>query len=437
MGPAVGFSAVATVLAGVVAYGPHPAWAQFRYGLDLILLSRQLQWPFIVLSLFAAIALLGSIIAGRRSAWWLIGLTPVLALFGHRFATDPTARMAAVENPTFVAAEDAGSFLDGEDFVVGLTLEGKHYAYSYAALYSTPAVIHAQHDRRVLVMWSAPANRALAFFVNREIRARDLDIVSTPANALLVYDTSEGTFINGLTGQTTDGQKPKGFLNPVPTTKTQWWKWRVKHPDTLAMVPIGTLAASAPRQPMRPVYPMPTIDPKHPADAKLVVVGTQRPAAVLSASVGAAPLNLSADGQPVLVFRESLTGVVRGFARKVDDLSPRFRPNRDPARKDVAFIDSDTNSGWSAAGVAIEAKKEFRGKRLPVVPVEDELYWGVMKFWYPELEISDSGAGVSVKVIELNGAGTGASTQPAQTVGESGSTLIRPSRPARPVKKKP
>ena len=392
MGPAVGLSAVATLLAAVVAYGTHPVWAQFPHGLDAILLSRRLQWPFIALSLIATITLVATIIAGRRSAWWLIGLAPILALFGHRFATDPISGMAAVENPTFVAPSDAGSFIDNDDYVVGLTFEGKNYAYPYAALYSTPAVIHAQHDKRLLLMWSAPANRAVAFTVSREVKARDLDIVSTPANALLVYDTSHGVFINGLTGRTTDGQKPHGFLNPVPTSKMPWWKWRMASPDTQVMAPAGKLAAAAPRLPMRPVCPMPRTDAKEAADLKVAMIGAERPTAVLARSLAAAPINLSADGIPVLAFRDPVTGAARGFRRRVDDLSPRFRANRDPSRKGVVFIDSDTNSGWNAAGVAIEAKKEFRGKRLVPVPVEDELDWAVMKFWYPQLELIESGS---------------------------------------------
>jgi hypothetical protein len=446
MGPAIGYCAVATALAGVVGYGTHPVWAQYARGLDFILLSRQLQWPFIALSLIATIALLATIIAGRRGAWWLIGLAPVLALFGHRFATDPAAGMAAIENPTFVAPDAAGGFVDNDDYVVGVTFEGKNYAYPYAALYSTPAVIHAQHDKRVLLMWSAPANRALAYTVGREIKARDLDIVSTPANALLMYDTARGVFINGLTGKTTDGQKPRAFLHPVGTSKMPWWKWRVAHPDTLIMAPAGRLSAGAPRQPMRPVYPMPRMALKHPVEASVALIGLERPAAMLSASLGAAPANLSADGAPVLAFRDPLTNVARSFRRNVDDLSPRFRLNRDTTRKDVLFVDTDTSSGWNAAGVAVDAKKEFRGKRLAAVPVEDELYWGVMKYWYPELQMTSVEAGAPPKVLELNGAG-GAVTagndplkgtpQAGAAGGKPGGAVpVKPNRSGKPPKKR-
>jgi len=104
-----------------------------------------------------------------------------MALFAHRFATDPTAGMASVEDPAFVPAARA-TFVNDDDYVVGLTFGDKSYAYPYAALYSTPAVVHAQHDKRVLVMWSAPANRAVAVTITRAIRARFLDVVSTPGS---------------------------------------------------------------------------------------------------------------------------------------------------------------------------------------------------------------------------------------------------------------
>jgi hypothetical protein len=388
---ALGLTTLSIVLAAVVAYGTHPLWAQFPHGLDVILLSRQLQWPALFLSLVAAISVVALVIAGRQSAWWLIGLAPVLALFGHRFATDPTSGMASVENPTFVPAARA-SFVADDDYVVGLTFGDKSYAYPYAALYSTPAVVHAQHDKRILVLWSPTANRAVATTIKRDLRARHLDIVSTPANALLVYDTSRGVFINGLTARTIRGEKPPGFLAPVPTAKTTWRQWRASHPETVVMVPTGRLAAKAPRHPLLPSCPMPkgAATPERPTDLPVVVLGTQSPAAVASHELHAAPVNLTADGAPVMAFRDPRTKAVRGFARKVDDLSPRFKLNVDinKAGRGAHLVDLDTDTAWSADGVAVDAKKEFRGKRLAPVVAEDGLYWGVMKFWYPGLELA-------------------------------------------------
>lgn len=394
---------LSTALAAAVAYGNHPWWAQYRYGLEVILLSRRLQWPLIVGSLFAAVALVGLVGAGKQRAWWLISLAPILALFLHAFATDPTSGMSAVENPTFVPAAVAGNFVGDDDFVVGLTFQGKDYAYPYAALYWTPAVIHAQHDKRVLLMWSAPANRAVAMTVKREVKARNLDVVSTPANALLLYDASKGDFVNGLTGLTVRGAKPAGFVTPVPTWKMPWGQWRSAHPDTLVMTPVAPRGlwlrsrqlAQPPRQPLWPSCPMPGQNAQPAAlmpDLRVVLVGTHKPVAVASGSLGVSPVNVSADGAPVMAFREPLTKVARAFSRRVvDDLAPTFALHRGHKRKpDATFIDADTNSSWNTSGVAIDGSKDYRGRKLSPVPAEDDLYWGVMKHWYPDLQLVEA-----------------------------------------------
>jgi hypothetical protein len=433
---ALGLTTLATLLAALVAYGTHPVWAQYPHGLGLILFSRQVQWPALFLSLASIIAVVALVIAGRQRAWWLIGLAPVMTLFAHRFATDPTAGMASVEDPAFVPAAQA-AFVNDDDFVVGLTFGDKTYAYPYAALYSTPVVIHAQHDKRILVMWSPTANRAVATTVKRDLRARHLDVVSTPANALLVYDTARGQFINGLTALTTRGEKPPGFGTAVPTAKMPWRQWRALHADTEVMVPVGRMAAAAPRQPLLPSCPMPRGVGGDLAGTPVVVVGTSSPAAVAEKDLGAAPVNLTADGTPVLTFRDGRTLAARAFARRVDDLSPRFTLNRDPARaaKGAAFVDSDTDSGWNADGVAVDAKKEYRHRKLAPVVVEDGLYWGVMKHWYPNLELARVEAAPAVAVVP---APQGPATMPAakgRARGGRGEKVVR-AKPSVPAKRR-
>src|SRR5207302_5317508 len=82
----------ATLAAAVMAYGTHPGWAQQGWGLSLIMLTRQLQWPLISVSLILCLILLGLVISGKRRAWWLIALAPVMTLFAHRFLTSSINR---------------------------------------------------------------------------------------------------------------------------------------------------------------------------------------------------------------------------------------------------------------------------------------------------------------------------------------------------------
>ena len=424
---ALGLTSLATVLAAIVAYGTHPFWAQHPHGLGVILFSRQVQWPALFTSLAAAMGVVALVIAGKARGWWMVGLAPLLALFAHRFTTDPTSGMASVEDPAFVPAVQA-NFVNDDDYVVGLAFGDKSYAYPYAALYSTPVVVHAQHDKRILVMWSAPANRAVATTIKRDLRARHLDIVSTPANALLLYDTAHGQFVNGLTGLTTNGERPSSFVAPVVTAKMPWRQWRQLHADTTVMVPTGRLAEKAPRQPLLPSWPMPKSIGADDLARPVVVVGTTSPAAVASGDLHAAPLNLSADGRPVVAFRDPRDERVRAFARKLDDLSPRFKLNRDAARaaRGVFLVDLDTDTGWNPDGVAVDAKKDLRSRKLAPVVVEDGLYWGVMKFWYPNLELA-KGEPAPAVVANANTSGSAAApSAKGKPRPERGGRVIRP-----------
>jgi hypothetical protein len=350
------------------------------------------------LSLIACIGLLGLVVSGRRRAWWLVGLAPVLALFAHRFALGPEAgSMTAVENPTFVAAADGAGFIRDGDYVVGLAFGDGVYAYPYAQLYSTPIVIQADHEKRLMLLWSAFANRALAVAIGRELHARDLEIVSTPANALLVYNTRLGQFINGFTGRTTKAEKPAGFGSQIVTVKMPWGQWRRLHPDVRVMAPQQTKARFAlggPGQPIQPTCPMPPMMLEHPADLPIVLVGTTQPTAIEPDGIGPAPLNLRADDQPILVFRENSGQPIRAFSRQVrPDLLPRFVRNTNPRKHpNAAFIDVDTDSGWDANGVCVDGLKELKGKRLERVPIDEGVYLGVVKFWYPEAHLESPAA---------------------------------------------
>lgn len=389
---------LAGLSAGAVAYGTYPIWMKYPHGLEIILWSRRLQWPLVSLSLIACIILIGLAISGRRRAWWLIGLAPVLALFAHRFATGPAAgRMNVVENPAFVSVAEAK--VPDEEWVVGITFGDTSYAYPYSSLFATPVVLQADHEKRMILMWSAFANRALAMPIGQELRAHDLDIVSTPANALLLYNSRRGEFINALTGQTPAHERPKGFSNAAPlrTVKMPMGDWRAMHPDTKVLARNDEARGPAPTQPIQPFWPMPPTKLDKPADTRVAVIGVMKPIAVESSALTAAPLIDKADDTPVVVFREQPDAPVRAFDRRTYDKSGtldqivNFAPNLNHKRHPNAFfVDVGSNTGWSAAGICVDAPtdaKQLKGKRLQPVDADDALAWGVMKFWYPDLQI--------------------------------------------------
>lgn len=360
-------SLFATIAAAFMSYGVDP-----RCPIGMIVWTRRLQWPLAALAIVLSIALIALVIAGKRRAWWLIGLLPVAALFIHRFATAPINRFDVADEPAFALAGEA-KFVGDDDFVVGLVFKDTPFAYPYACLYRTPVVVQSERADRLMLMWSPRANAVTALAVERELKGRDIDIVSDPHDGLLIHNGRCGQFISAITGMTIDNQKPTSARGRIATTKTTWKEWKSRYPETRVMRPPGGS------------YRGPTRSLLSEDATPVVLIGGDAPAMIPSQEITEKPMNFLADGVPIVVFRNP-AGRAVVFDRHIDkELIPSFKRSTDPRRKDIYLIDSDTGSGWSAAGVAIDGPKEYRGKRLAPVAVQDDLDSRAVRFWYMRL----------------------------------------------------
>jgi hypothetical protein len=103
--------------------------------------------------------------------------------------------------------------------------------------------------------------------------------------------------------------------------------------------------------------------------------------AIRDADITTTPLNASSGDVPVLLFRDKATGRIVAFDRHVEhDLIPRFALNHESRRKTAFMIDSDTNTGWTAAGVAVDGPdKKFRGHKLAPIDVQEDVSWSAGK----------------------------------------------------------
>lgn len=368
---------LAAMPAAVIAYGVNPFWGQYPHGIELIVLSRRLQWPMLALTVILCLILIGLIVAGRRRAWWLIGLAPILTLLAHHFALDPDSAFLVNGQPGFVSAEQA--ILGDEDWVVGLVDGGEATAYPFAALYPAPVLVQTDQQAPLLLLWSAFANRALAVRIDRSIKARDLEIVSMPANTLLVYNSRLGQFINGVTGLTLQREKPAGFGDTIPAIKTTWKRWKTLHPQTRVLVAPAQASRPAPSRPLLPYYPMPAAAR---GAATVAMICTTRPAAVLDSDLTAQPKNFP---QRLLLLRSAATGCAVAFDRQVDDLFPIFQARRTAKYPEAVMVDADSKSLWSADGRAVAGP--LAGRKLHAIDVDDGVYLGVLRVWYPDLPL--------------------------------------------------
>jgi hypothetical protein len=373
--------AAALAAAAFTAYGADPRWMLYPHGYELIMLSRRLQWPLVVLALLACATVLALVVGGRWRVWWLIGLAPILALFAHRFVTDPARAWQVDADAAFVFADQAW-FVADTDWVVGLSFDGEDYAYPYSVLYDSPIVSQAAPRRRLVLIWSPFANRAIAAETDWTFKPRELEIVSMPANALLIYNGQLGQFINGVTGLTPSGQEPIGWLTTVSTDKMPFGLWKKLHPDTRVLQPPDGWRPGGPTAPLAPRYPVPHGTA---TDAQVALIDTPLPLAVRDADVPANPVNLLAGTQPLLLMRDA-SGLLRAYQRQANgDLTPRFFPVLLANHPTAALSENDSNSLWTADGRAIDGP--LKGEKLKPFDVDDGVNLSVAAYWYPNLTL--------------------------------------------------
>lgn len=359
--------ALACAAAAAVAFGNDPNWIHHAHGLAVILMTRRLLWPLMTLSVMLCVALIALVVTSKRSVWWLIGLLPVVALIGKRLAEKPT--LIVLDNPTFVAAGDLQTLPKNDTPVVGLTLDDQALSLPYDVLALAPAVFITEHDKRALVMFNAPGNRAVAYTIARELKPKDLEIVSSPGGVPLIYDTRLGQFIVSETGRTVDGTKPVGFLNALQTEKTTWQAWRLAHPDTKIFNP-----------PNLPTVAIPGTGP-----AVTLIPATQ-PVAVQAEPAKDALLNFKNGNQCLLALRDP-AGRLHVFDRQVgSDLFPKFSAKTNRKLPEAALIDSDTASAWTIDGRCISGP--LKGQKLKELPIEPDLDWPTLKFWEPNVTLA-------------------------------------------------
>ena len=367
--------------AAVLAYGTRASLARFDGGVDVIVYVRRIQWLLVAVSLISSLSLLAMVIANRLAPWWLVALAPVLVLLTLRFGSRPTAALLEIDVSQFAFADHPAAPRDDEP-VVGLEFNGCAYAFPYRALGARPIVAVTDYSKRVLLMWSPGAARAVAVNVTRELRPRALEVVSRPAGALLVNDRRYGQFISSVTGKLVSGGTPIGLAGTIPVTKTTWGAWRTAHPNT------GVLLLDAEPE----IYPQPHEWPKRVTDAapsglSVIVIGTSPPIALPESIVSNQPLNLGGGRLRVLLVRDPKTGAPHAFERRVsDDLFPTFAWRGELSHHPEApLIDSDSQSLWTLDGEAVDGP--LKGEHLGRLSAEGGLRWGPMKFWYPDLRL--------------------------------------------------
>lgn len=353
---------LATVASAAVAWGCDP---RFATRVETICAMHRLQWLAIGVVVASCLSLVGLVVFGKRRAWWLVGLVPIIGMFGWRFGAQADRALWVDDQPAFASVAQS-SWLSGDDRVIGLEIDGQAFAYPIAAIGRTPVIVQSERTRRVMVAWSAGANAATACWMDRSMRGRDIEIVAAPAGVLLIYNRRIGEFFDALTLRTPRRAAPKFVLQRIETRIWSWSHWREIHPDTLVLQPRWA--------------PIPAAPAGDSASERVAMLLTDPPIAVRMNAITNEPSNISSGKGAVLVFMDDTTGRVRAFDRRVEeDLFPKFQRRLDAKRKRAVLIDSETQSTWDMTGRAIDGP--LKGQQLAPIFVQQDIEWSALKYW--------------------------------------------------------
>lgn len=349
-------------------------------GLWLIALTRKLQWILLILTILPCLVLIVVVSINKARVLWLLGLSIVVGMLFFRFSAvsrKPVRILEASSMPTLSEARLASD----DEYVVGVVLGDQAFAFPYKGLYRTPIVQLTDFDRRLILIHSPHANSATALETTREVRASDLEYVAQPANSTLVYNRKYGEFVIGLTGKTIDGSVPTGVRSLLPTYRMPLMLWRRLYPQSKLMVP-NPADMGFPGVPLKPKYPPAMPDDSLPAETPVLLLRTQPPVALLMGN-DEKPLHTRSGQTPVVIWTDR--GQWRAFNRTVDtDLFLTFQARKD-RQGNEKLIDQQTGSVWNRSGLAIQGP--LQGKQLTPIPVEENVYWGVSREWFPDLQL--------------------------------------------------
>ena len=371
----------AIVSATWLAYGIDPNVTSKFGGLALVTLTRRLQWVLILFAILPCLVLIARVSMAKARAWWLIGLSVIVALMFVRFSPANLRPVRVVDASLLPTLKDIKPDSDDE-FVVGFELAGNAYAFPYRALFRTPIVQLTDFDRRVILIDSPYANSAAALDVTHEVKADDLEYVSSPQNSTLAYNRKYGQFIVGVTGLTDHGATPIGVRGLLAIERVPLRIWRQWHPASKYMIPDAD-DATAPGMPLLPAYPIMLTDHSIPPEQPITLIHTDPPVALLDTQSISGPTSLTTDHASLVLWRAG--GQLRVFVSTIAADPLTFIVKKD-AKGILKLMDRKTNSTWSTEGLCEQGM--LKGRRLTAVQIEPDVYWGVSKTWWPNLQIA-------------------------------------------------
>lgn len=144
----------------------------------------------------------------------------------------PRDGIPAIDNPEFVSPDEAG-FLQEQDRVLGMDLNGIQKAYPVKILNHHEIVNDRFGDRKVVVTFCPLCGTGIAFAPEVNGKSLHFGVSGLLYNSdMLLYDRKTRSLWSQIMGKAISGPLRGTSLRTLPITHTTWRDWRQRHRDT-------------------------------------------------------------------------------------------------------------------------------------------------------------------------------------------------------------
>lgn len=263
----------------------------------------------------------------------------------------------SIDDPSFVSAGDADSWLEDDERIIGLEYKGTERAYPLRILAHHEIVNDRINGDPVLITYCPLCRSGLAFERSLNGTTFEFGVSGKLLNAnLVMYDRETETLWSQIQGEAIVGELVPAELELIHSSVTTWKAWYDGHPETdvlsrdTGMEPIGSYDVrpyAGYEDQERVGFGVGTVDdrlhPKHIVHgvrtgrgAKAYPADTIRETAFIQDTI---------NGTPILIFEHTLDGSIVAFNREVDGRT-----------RDLAVSNETIRAGngdtWSLSGEA-------------------------------------------------------------------------------------
>lgn len=306
----------------------------------------------------------------------------------------------ALTNPILVSAESRpeNAYLDDEDRVVGIVVEGEALAIPHNVLRLHEIVNLDFSDIRLAVTYCPLTGSSMVF--DREVVDGDPFGVSGllwKNNLVMFNRRTEQSLWPQMLSQARCGPEKGTFLPRYPAVEMTWKEWKRLHPGTRVPSSESSLGRDWTHNPYASYESlsndrflfddaMPPLDRRRPIKERVLGIprgesgGVAFPFGVLDDAGPRAAIHATVPGElgeeEIVVFWDGEARSAVAYRPRIDDRSLRFRVEAGEIR------DEETGTTWNLLGEAFDG--EFHGERLEPVGRAFVAFWGAWAAFRPE-----------------------------------------------------